>query len=112
VPTVHSLDEFFHRKYEEDESGRLIKVKSAEQVIEELGFDANIHMPSPSYWPIVVAFSLPVIALGVIYLHVIMVVGLAIFLGGVYGWVMEPSAEDHGDHGGPSASTQELAHVG
>ncbi len=43
-------------------------------------------MPSPSYWPIVVAVGLPVIGLGLIYTHVIAVVGGIIVLFGVYGW--------------------------
>ena len=27
----------------------------------------GVHLPSPSYWPIVAAFSLPIIAYGLIY---------------------------------------------
>ncbi len=72
IPTVHALDEFFHRKYEEvdTENGpRLKKVRTAEEVLaaEEARGEANIHLPSPSYWPIVLAFGLPVIAYGIIY---------------------------------------------
>ena len=64
VPTVHALDEFFHRKYEEvdsEEGTRLVKVKSAEEIVaeEEANADAHIHLPSPSYWPIVLVLRLP-----------------------------------------------------
>jgi cytochrome c oxidase subunit I len=121
VPVVHSLDEFFHRKYEEDhETGELVKVRSVEQVIEEMGVDPDIHLPSPSYWPIVVAFCLPIIGLGVIYSPIIGIVGALLLLGAVFAWVLEPATEpgghdhhDHGsDHGGPSASSEELVSVG
>ena len=53
-----------------------------------------MHMPSPSYWPMVLAFGLPVVAIGLIFNHVISVVGALIILLGVYGWVQEPSVAD------------------
>jgi cytochrome c oxidase subunit I len=67
VPTVHSIDEFFHRKYEEDEAGELHKVATAEELYASRTIDEHIHMPSPSYWPMAVAFLLPVIAMGIIF---------------------------------------------
>ena len=42
---------------------------------QEAHADHHIHMPSPSYWPLVVSVGLPIIALGLIYNHVISVVG-------------------------------------
>ena len=103
IPTVHALDEFFHRKYEEvdTENGpRLKKVRTAEEVLaaEEARGEANIHLPSPSYWPIVLAFGLPVIAYGIIYHLVLAVVGTAILLLGIFGWVLEPSVADADDY--------------
>ena len=58
IPTVHHLDEFFHRKYEDDDEGEhreLRQVATAEEMLaeQEANADAHIHMPSPSYWPIV-----------------------------------------------------------
>ena len=69
IPTVHHLDEFFHRKYREDETGAMIKVKSAEEIMveQEKMADKHIHLPSPSYWPMVLAFGLPITAYGVIF---------------------------------------------
>ena len=127
IPTVHSLDEFFHRKYEEiDEDGgsRLVRVKTAEEVHAELNAhpDAHMHLPSPSYWPIVLAFSLPVIAYGVIFNLTLSVVGTVILLLATFGWVLEPSVagDDEYDpvspNDGPPAdggdSPKELASVG
>jgi cytochrome c oxidase subunit 1 len=79
---------------------------------QERNADHHIHMPSPSYWPLVVAFGLPVIALGLVYNHVISVVGAIIVLLGVYGWVQEPSVASGEDHDPPSSASKELATVG
>ena len=123
VPTVHALDEFFHRKYEEvetDTGTKLVKVKSAEEILaeQEAQADGHIHLPSPSYWPIVLAFGLPIIAYGIIYNLVLAVAGAAILLLGIFGWVLEPSVADPDDYEqAPAADhsgtpTKELDSVG
>ncbi len=93
IPTVHTLDEFFHRKYAEDENGGLRRIATAEELhdAQERDADAHIHMPSPSYWPIVLAFSLPIIAYGVIYQLWLCAAGAAIAILAMFGWAMEPS---------------------
>jgi cytochrome c oxidase subunit 1 len=101
IPTVHSLDEFFYRKYEEDEHGSLRKVKTAEQLAAEAPRDAHIHLPSPSYWPFVLAMGLPFIAGGLIFNYWISIFGLALVLLAMYGWTLEPSVAD--DDGGDGA---------
>jgi cytochrome c oxidase subunit 1 len=108
LPQVHALDEFFHRKYEEvdtDTGTRLVKVKTAEEIVAELDAakDDHIHMPSPSYWPIIVAFALPVVAYGVIYNRLLSVIGAAILLYGLFGWAVEPSVADDDDFDEPNA---------
>ncbi len=118
IPTVHHLDEFFHRKYEEDEqTGEIRKVAEAEQVLDELQAhpDEHIHMPSRSYWPIVLAAGFPLIGYGLIYNRILGVVGAAIVLLGCYGWAMEPSVADESDYEPPadeSGSTKEIATIG
>ena len=119
IPTIHSLDEFFHRKYEEvdtDKGPRLVRVRSAEEVLaaEEAKADTHIHMPSPSYWPIVLALGLPIIAYGVIYNLLLSVVGAAVLLLGVFGWVLEPSVAEDSDYDPPAggSETKELSSVG
>ncbi len=53
---------------------------TAEEILaeQEANADEHIHMPSPSYWPMVVAFALPIMAYGVIYHTLLIVVGAAI----------------------------------
>ena len=120
IPTVHALDEFFHRKYDEVESEpghiKLVKVKTAEEVLaeEEALADAHIHMPSPSYWPIVLASGLPVIAYGIIYNLVLSLIGVAIVLLGIFGWALEPSVAPDTDYDPPDGGepSKELASLG
>jgi cytochrome c oxidase subunit 1 len=95
VPDVHEIDEFWHRKYGEDEEGRLVKqADAADHIQPRLPPDADIHMPSPSYFPLVAAFGLPIMAYGQIYrVWPVTIVGLTVLLLGIYAWGFEPSVD-------------------
>ncbi|HET7236364.1 MAG TPA: cytochrome c oxidase subunit I [Actinomycetota bacterium] len=97
IPVVHSLDELWHRKYAETEGGRVVPVPaggSGEPVQgEEHGGGHAIHLPSPSYYPLVAALGLPVLGYGLVFGLPFVIAGLIITLAGLYGWVLEPSAE-------------------
>jgi cytochrome c oxidase subunit 1 len=119
IPQVHALDEYFHLKYEEvdtDSGPRLVKVRTAEELHEEqeANADKNIHMPSPSYWPMIVAIALPIMAYGIIFSLVLTVIGGAILLLGIFAWALEPSVADAGDYDPPPQGGEpamELANV-
>jgi cytochrome c oxidase subunit 1 len=118
IPHVHALDEYFHLKYEEvdtDAGPRLVKVRTAEelQAEQDANADKHIHMPSPSYWPIVLAIALPIMAYGIIYSIVLTVIGGAILLLAAYGWALEPSTAPESDYDPPEggSATKELASV-
>jgi cytochrome c oxidase subunit I len=111
LPTVHALDEFFHRKYEdvgEGDAHDLRQVATAEEILAELeaNADHHIHMPSPSYWPIVVAFSLPIVAYGVIFNRIIGLVGAVILVIGMFGWAMEPSVAPDTEYDPPDTTDE------
>jgi len=114
IPVVHHLDDFFHRKYEEDAVTHTMRqVKAGEELIaaEEAAADAHIHMPSPSYWPLVLAVGVGTLGLGVIYGAPIMVVGGLIVLLASFGWALEPSTAEEIDFASPSdgGHTKEIA---
>jgi cytochrome c oxidase subunit 1 len=98
IPTVHSLDEFWHRKYAEDErTGTLVPVQAgaSDQDPGHAPGHGSIHLPSPSYWPLVSGLGLPIIGYGVLYSWALIGLGSLVVLIGFYGWALEPSvAED------------------
>jgi cytochrome c oxidase subunit I len=103
VPTVHDVDDFWHKKYTEDENGRLVRLATADAATEPTASDDEghgIHLPSPSFYPLVASAAFPVIAYGIIYkAYPVSIVGGLILLAGLYGWALEPSAEPE-DHSG------------
>jgi cytochrome c oxidase subunit 1 len=113
VPTVGHLDEFFHLKYEDQGEGDhhdFVRVATAEELLEaeERNADTDIHLPSPSYWPILLAFGLPVMAYGVIYNILLIVVGAVIVLLSMFGWAMEPHTAPPSDYDPPTEGGTDL----
>ena len=98
TPTVTTLDDFWHRKYGEDEDGRLVRIAATADVSQK-GDATDVHLPSPSYWPIVMAFGMPFVAWGLIFNLWFAVFGGICMVAAIYGWVMEPSTEPDADHG-------------
>jgi cytochrome c oxidase subunit I len=106
IPTVHHLDEFFHRKYEDRGEGDhhdFHQVATAEEIMayQEANADRHIHMPSPSYWPMLLAIGLPVMAYGVIFFRFLIPVGAGIVLLSIFGWGMEPATAPDSDFDPP-----------
>ncbi len=54
----------------------------------------DIHVPGPSYWPIVLAAGLALIAVGVVSSFVISLVGVIVLLVAIGGWAMENRSEE------------------
>ncbi len=117
-PTVTHLDDFWHQKYTENEFGHLVRRDTGEEVhsLDEHGApvadeahpsadgvdEHDIHLPSPSYWPLVTAVALPLIAYGLIYTYWLVGLGALLVLVALYGWATEPPVDpeaDHADHG-------------
>jgi cytochrome c oxidase subunit 1 len=105
VPVVTDLDDFWHKKYQTDETGKLRKVANGNDIAQK--GDQHPHLPSASYWPIVLAAGLPLIALGLIYNLWLSGIGLLLMLGSMFGWSLEPATDPdaghdgHGDHQDP-----------
>jgi len=118
VPTVSRLDEYWFHKYSEDDEGHLVRADTGQVVTsvdehvdsvdEHDAHDAagagdepdahDIHLPSPSYWPIVIALGLPLIGYGLIYTYFLAALGGLLLIGGIYGLGLEPSVEPGGEH--------------
>ena len=101
IPEIHELDDFWHRKYGHDDNGRLVRIAETDTITQKPGA-TGIHLPSPSYWPIVLAAGLPFVGYGLIFDYWWAVPGALITIAGMVGWILEPSTdpEDHGDDHG------------
>jgi cytochrome c oxidase subunit I len=98
IPTVSHLDEWWHRKYQEDDQHRLVKVGDVQYFSTPEGPSEPPHLPSPSYWPLVCALGLPFIAWGLLYTYWLCALGGALVMIAVYGWSLEPSVDPAGGH--------------
>lgn len=58
----------------------------------------DIHMPPPSYWPIVLAGGLVLIAIGSVSSFIISIVGIIVLLIAIGGWTMENRIEEETHH--------------
>lgn len=96
VPIVTHRDEFWHRKYTEDEEGRLVKLPSgAAETHGDAESHGHIHMPSPSYWPLVFAIGLPILGYGFVFKNwYILAAGAVWLMFGMTGWATEPATEE------------------
>ncbi|MER3395885.1 MAG: cytochrome c oxidase subunit I [Acidimicrobiia bacterium] len=105
IPVIESRDDFFYKKYAvtEDESAVRV-VQGADDGENNLEVsekddqhghsqDLHIHMPSPSYFPLVAALGLPLIAFGLLYWIPLAIFGGLVSVTGLYGWALEPVAE-------------------
>jgi cytochrome c oxidase subunit I len=109
IPVVHSIDPLWHEKYVERPDGQPAPVVSgaanghgdeptaglegAAHDDGHRGGGHGIHMPSPSYWPLVAALGLPMMAYGLLYSTWLAIAGGLVLLVGLYSWALEPSAE-------------------
>jgi cytochrome c oxidase subunit 1 len=110
IPVIHSRDDFWHRKYTEDENGRLVRLPSGGSdtlttTVEDGGRGGieghgghddghGIHMPSPSYYPFVVALGLPILGYAAVFGNwYLAILGFVVLLFGLYAWALEPGTE-------------------
>lgn len=102
TPTVTSLDDFWHRKYAEVEDGKLRRVATGDELAQP-GNGEGVHLPAPSYWPLVLAFAMPVLGYAIIFTLWLAIPGMLLLFAGLYGWALEPADDlDIDDHHGPS----------
>jgi cytochrome c oxidase subunit I len=98
-PEVHELDDFWHRKYGEDAEGRMVKLAPPVTEGSLNTHVTDVHLPSPSYFPMVASFGLPIMAYGMIYhTYVVVAVGVLFLIGALYAWGLEPSTAPHEEH--------------
>lgn len=58
----------------------------------------EIHLPSPSFWPIVLAFGMALTAVGVVSTIIVSIVGVVVLLVAIAGWTLENRAAKQEAH--------------
>ena len=95
VPIVTNRDEFWHRKYAEDDEGWLVRLPAGAADAPAEKEHPHFHMPTPSYWPFVFALGLPILGYGFVFKNWwILAVGVVWLMFGMTGWATEPSVEE------------------
>ncbi|MBY5161804.1 cytochrome c oxidase subunit I [Salsipaludibacter albus] len=69
------------------------------------GDTEHIHMPDPSYWPLIMCVGLLPLGYGLTFANpALLVVGALWLMMGLFGWILEPVAEGDDDDPEPSAA--------
>ncbi|HLG71159.1 MAG TPA: cytochrome c oxidase subunit I [Chloroflexota bacterium] len=129
IPTVHAMDDWWHTKYgAAGHEGATAPIPAPPAMaggsvdVHEHGHEehheVHIHMPDPSYFPIVVAIGMFIAALGMITNFWVCLPGVLIMMAGIYAWSFEPvnapappgSAEVHHAPTTPTPQTPVAAH--
>ena len=137
IPVVRHRDPLWEEKYgkyegegqseEQDLEVRIagIKIGSAEAPDEdaleqaerraEADDETNIHLPDPSYYPLLTAFGIFLAAMGLIFsyprieiarldLPILALIGVIIMFAGVFGWSFEPASSEHPETHAPAGA--------
>ena len=99
IPVITHRDDFWHKKYftGPGKTAEPVFAGGAADDVEHVDHEGehHIHMPSPSYMPLIAAFGMLITAYAVIFWKPGVAVGLLITTLGFFGWVFEPgTAED------------------
>ena len=87
IPTVHGRDAHWDQKYEPARAPVVAPVVGGGS--EDNG-GHGIHLPQPSYWPVIASLGLLIGGYGLIYHVAVAVIGGAIAMVSVYAWSFEP----------------------
>ncbi|MFV0523373.1 MAG: cytochrome c oxidase subunit I [Acidimicrobiales bacterium] len=97
-PQVKHVDDFWHCKYAEDDDHTIRRVATGAELAQP-GNGEGVHLPAPSYWPIVLAGGLPIAGYGLIFNLWLTIPGGLIVLLALFGWALEPADDlDHPGH--------------
>jgi len=96
IPRVHGRDAFWEQKHGQVSHGDPVHpptVAGGSYGHEAEEGHHGIHVPSPSYFPVIVAVGLALAGAGLLISMAVSIVGVLVLIFGVYGWCFEPVSE-------------------
>ena len=78
IPVVHDRDPLWYNR--------------DNNIVQEQVIDEHIHLPPPSYYPLLIAIGLLVGGIGLLSTLVISFVGIVLVFYAIWGWVLEPTS--------------------
>ena len=87
IPLIQSVDAFWELKRH---GTPIMPVSDETENSEE---EKDIHLPQPSYWPLVVSIGIMLAAYGMIFGLPLSIFGTIVGFIGVYAWSLEPVNE-------------------
>jgi cytochrome c oxidase subunit 1 len=95
IPHVTKRDEFWHMKRRAKKLSNDGEITEGEAGNVDVG---SIHMPSPSYYPLLVSVGIVIVSYGILYNLGLVVVGGLLGILSIYGWSFEPATEPSDEH--------------
>jgi cytochrome c oxidase subunit 1 len=89
IPEVESRDPLWH-PYVEPGQAHDSEPGGVKPRLQPDPAPAHVHMPGPSYWPLVMAFGMLVITVGALIGLSVVIPGVILTFIGLYGWAFEP----------------------
>ncbi|TAK23435.1 MAG: cytochrome c oxidase subunit I [Chloroflexota bacterium] len=91
IPVVHSARPHWDTKYGAEHGHADIAAPITAGADHDAAHEEHIHMPNPSFWPLVTGLGLFIVALGTLFWIPVAIVGLLVLLVGTNSWAFEPA---------------------
>jgi len=98
TPVIKSLDDFWHRKFAKNDSGKLERINQGVDIAQP-GNGEGVHLPAPSYWPLVLALSMIPVGYGLVFTLWLTIPGAFMVIVSLFGWALEPADDLDLEHG-------------
>ena len=100
IPTITHRDQVWYDKYGEGHgsAAELGKVDTSTAEHAEEDEEHEVHMPNPSYWPLLVGVGLTIAAAGLMIHILVAIFGVAWTIVSIYAWSLEPASTPPDEH--------------
>ena len=101
IPQVTHRDQVWFDKYGDGhgDAAQLSKANAAvAEHADESDEEVEVHMPNPSYWPLLVGAGLTIAAAGLMIHIAVSILGVAWTIVAVYAWSLEPASTPPDEH--------------